>query len=410
MKKAFLFIIAILLLGTWIGYEMTQDSGYVLIAFKSWTVETSLWTAAVLMLLIFMVAHGLLRLFYKVRLPGERLRRWRSSRQQANASVKTHRGLLALADGRWKQAERWLTQSATASDMPMINYLAAARAAQEQGHDDKADKWLQKAQETTKGADIAVGLTQAELMLQRGEYVKARALLLTLRKQSPRHTQVLRMLKTCCVELKDWKGLCDLIIDLKRNEAMDLSSLKLLEADAWRARLKEAGRNKEATDEARIQEILDTWQAMPINLQEQTLTLQLYVERLMDLSAIERAEIVIRNAVNQQWNDELVYQYGLIQSPALDRQLSTAEKWLKQHPDNAVLLLTLGRLSIQCGQWQKARQYLESSLTKQPRYETLQELARLLLHLGEQVSSTNLLLRHADLLNQDLPQLPMPQK
>ncbi len=410
MKKFFLFVLIVLLLGTWIGYEMTQDSGYVLIAFKHWTVETSLWVGALLGLILFMISHGLLLLFYKLRLPGERLRRWRSSRQQASASIKTTRGLLALADGRWKQAERWLSQSASNSEQPLINYLSAARAAQELGQEDNADKWLKKAAETTKGAEVAVGLAQAELLLQRGQLDKARALLLVLRKQAPRHTQVLRMLKDCCVQLQDWLVVCDVLVDIKRTAAMDDAAIRKLEARAWQERLKQTGLQAEASDDARVQQVLDTWQAMPTSLQEHGAILTLYVNRLIQLSAIEKAEIVIRNALNQQWNDDLAYQYGLIQSPSLDRQLATAEKWLKNQPDNAVLLLTLGRLSIQLGQWHKARQYLESSMAKNPRYETLQELARLLLHLGEQVSSTNLLLRHADLLNQDLPRLPMPER
>jgi hypothetical protein len=44
------------------------------------------------------------------------------------------------------------------------------------------------------------------------------------------------------------------------------------------------------------------------------------------------------------------------------RQLQTAEGWLKDHPQDASLLLTLGRLSLQNRLWGKARDYLESSL------------------------------------------------
>ena len=48
------------------------------------------------------------------------------------------------------------------------------------------------------------------------------------------------------------------------------------------------------------------------------------------------------------------------------QQLERAENWLAQHPRDAVLLLTLGRLCAHQGLWGKARSYLEASLSIEP--------------------------------------------
>jgi HemY protein len=58
------------------------------------------------------------------------------------------------------------------------------------------------------------------------------------------------------------------------------------------------------------------------------------------------------------------------------RQLQTAEGWLKEHPADPSLLLTLGRLCLQTSLWGKARDYLESSLRLQRNPEACAELAR----------------------------------
>ena len=45
------------------------------------------------------------------------------------------------------------------SDTPLINYLAAARASHEMGDGERSDELLNEAVTTTKGADLAVGIT-----------------------------------------------------------------------------------------------------------------------------------------------------------------------------------------------------------------------------------------------------------
>ena len=82
-------------------------------------------------------------------------------------------------------------------------------------------------------------------------------------------------------------------------------------------------------------------------------------------------------AIKRQYDDRLVERYGRVQGSDPARQLANAEGWLKDHPQNAVLLLALGRLSLRNALWGKARDYLEASLRFDHRPETCAELARL---------------------------------
>jgi HemY protein len=67
--------------------------------------------------------------------------------------------------------------------------------------------------------------------------------------------------------------------------------------------------------------------------------------------------------------------------------LSHAEKWLKDHGQDPVLLLTLGKLAIQAELWGKARVYVESAIRHGPSPEAYARLAQLLEQMGEQAKA-----------------------
>jgi hypothetical protein len=67
-------------------------------------------------------------------------------------------------------------------------------------------------------------------------------------------------------------------------------------------------------------------------------------------------------ALKRKYDSHLARLYGLVRGSDPARQLQTAEGWLKEHPADPSLLLTLGRLCLQNSLWGKARDYLESSL------------------------------------------------
>ena len=90
-------------------------------------------------------------------------------------------------------------------------------------------------------------------------------------------------------------------------------------------------------------------------------------------------------------------------------QLQTAEAWLKDHPNDPSLLLTLGRLCLQTSLWGKARDYLESSLRVQRNPEACAELARLLAQLGDTERSNQLFQEGLGLLDERLLALPLPE-
>jgi HemY protein len=133
-----------------------------------------------------------------------------------------------------------------------------------------------------------------------------------------------------------------------------------------------------------------------------------YAGQLRALGAQEEAEEVLRKALKQGYDARLMRLYGQLRGRDPARQLQTAEGLLKQHPQDPLLLLSLGRLCLQNGLWGKAREYFEISLEFSRSAETCAELARLLASQGDAEGSNRLLQEMLVLQGQRLPQLPQP--
>jgi len=138
--------------------------GYVLIRYGTLSVESSLTLAVLVIAVGFVVLYYLLRFIIGMLGLPRRLRDWRQRRQAQRARLSLQRGMIDLAEGHWEKAEKTL-QKVRHSDMPLLNYLAAARAAQQLGAHERRDEYLKLAHQSMPSADIAVGLAQAELQI-----------------------------------------------------------------------------------------------------------------------------------------------------------------------------------------------------------------------------------------------------
>lgn len=78
-------LIFLLLLGSvWLGVQLHNDPGYVLIALNHWTLEATVWTMLTTILCLFFVLHlFLLSLNWVLHLP-QRFRYWRFKRKTAH--------------------------------------------------------------------------------------------------------------------------------------------------------------------------------------------------------------------------------------------------------------------------------------------------------------------------------------
>jgi len=118
----------------------------------------------------------------------------------------------------------------------------------------------------------------------------------------------------------------------------------------------------------------------------------------MQLGDCPRAHRIIEDALDRTWDGALALLYGeCVNEDALAR-LERAEKWLKDRPGEAELLLTLGRLCVQRELWGKAQSYLEASLATRPTQAAHIALAKLCEQLGKPTEAGRHFRASADLV------------
>ena len=410
MKRLFLLLLAVLAAGAWVGEKMVKDPGYVLISYDQSTIETSLWVLLVVISLGFVALHAAVNIFFNARFPTGKFRAWRERRGARQVQGKTLKGLLALSEGQWRKAQRLLSQSAENADQPLINYIAAARAAHEQRDDKAANELLQKARSSVPQAEVAIGITQAQIQLERGQLEPCLATLLRLRRLAPKHTYVLRLLKDVYVRLQDWQGLTNLIPELRKFKVLKEAEIAALEQMCYSELLGSTLEKLpvEADSNTRLQALTKEWKSLPSSLSHDKEMIQRYIEQLVNAGSEDKAETFLHDKIKRQWDEELVNLYGRIKGQDANKQLEVAKSWLKKNPDSAALKLTLGRLAMRNEQWDKAVGYLEESLVLEKRPETYTELTRVLQHLGDNTRSFSVMQDGLALMGDGLSSIPLP--
>lgn len=374
--KLLLLVILTLTISVLIGLAVKDDQGYVLINSHGFALETSLVFTVIILLLLFGLGHYILRFYANVKYVPRGYQLWRNRRKSNKANDTLIKGLIELSEGNWSDAEKNVVRYANNTPAALLNYLAAARAAQEQGAYERRDTYLRTAHQTTPSADIAIGLTQAELQLDQNQLEQALATLRRLQQLAPKHKRVLKNLAKLYMDLGDWEHLVELIPSLRKRKAFPSERIDAIEEQAFIQLL-----NLAASDEK--SDIQKVWYRTPNALQDKEPILIKYVNFLLSTHNSNVAEPLLRNALKKNWSEALVRLYGIVDGAEPKRQLQVAESWLSAHENNAVVLLTLGRLCLRNRLWGKALDYFEASIRASELPETYHELGHLLERLGD---------------------------
>ncbi|WP_369600139.1 heme biosynthesis HemY N-terminal domain-containing protein [Hahella sp. SMD15-11] len=411
MIRLIIVLVIALSLGVGLGLLIVEDAGYVRISWQNWLLETNVWIGGALLILGYI---GLALIWKAVRrFLGLRtdLGRWLNDAGSERARRRTVKGLIAYAEGDWKRALRLLSRAAPLSDTPLINYLAAAQCAQELGQYDEADRLLNAALESTPGAEVAVGVTQARLLHARNQMEACLSTLKRLREIRPRHPLVLQLLAEVHERLEDWSQLVGLIPELEKTRVVPQEKLRDLERRAWVGRFEAEGEKLARQQGAsRTAEPLNQlWDALPSHLREDDAVVDAAVRQWVRLGEADMAERILRKVLRRRWSARLVREYGILPTSEPKEQLLCAENWLKERPADPDLLLTLGRLCLRNQLWGRAREYFEAALKQRRDTETLFELGRLDAHLGKPEAACKVLLSAiGDSVK--LPELPQPSR
>ena len=297
MKTGFTIIVA-LVIGALAAHLALPDNGYALVNFRGYIIETSVPVLVLLLILAYLAVRTLIYIWQAPRRLGEAWARGRARQ----AGKKATQGYIALAEGRLAQGERLLTRGARHSETPLLNYLAAARAAQMQGDRQRRDAWLNMACEQEPAATDAVLLTQAELQLEDGQYAEALGSLNRVRERQPGHAQALKLLGDLHQRRKEWQPLAELLPQIRRHGNVAPEMLDEWSVAAWS--------NIMATLQTDRSALERLWDDVPRHLRREPRLTLARAQALIACSAVDDAELEIRRTLKDDWSEALVQLYG----------------------------------------------------------------------------------------------------
>ncbi len=407
MKRLYVIVSLVIAATAALGLAIAEHSGYVLVAYKSFRYESSLWATLAVIAVLWLLFWGIKVLVELVMTSTGVVNPWSRRNRSRRVQVAIEHGQLDLAEGRWASAQRHLTRAAEAERQPLLYYLGAARAANEQGQYEESDRLLERALERQPQAELAIALSHAQLQTDRGDTDGALVTLQAMHERHPRSAQTLRQLQRLHQQRGEWPAVIRLLPELRKDKVLPPAELAELERRAWGENLSLAA-HREEDGTVGLQSLKRAWEQLTSAQRQEAPLVLAYAEQLRQLGAQVEAEEVLRTALKRKYDSHLARLYGLVRGSDPARQLQIAEGWLKEHPADPSLLLTLGRLCLQTSLWGKARDYLESSLRVQRNPETCAELARLLAQLGDTERSNQLFQEGLGLLDERLLAAPLP--
>lgn len=334
---------------------VAEDPGYVLIRLRGWRVETTVVAAVLILLLVW----ALLTVLWRVaRWPfGAFSRRHgRLSRQRMSD------GLIALAEGRHGDAERDLNRASRLDSLRGPALLAAAEAAARRGERGRA---LEALDQASQSVPQAARVMRAGLLRREGKAAEALALLLPESEKGTLTPGGWRELVLAALACNDLRRAREGLEPLQKSGGLGGRGYASLEARVLAATL------QAAADGAALNTL---WSQLPKAQRRVVAVVDAYARRAATFGLLLPAMDELESALRREWSPLLIETYGSMAGDDVEPRLRRAEGWLDAHPNDASLLLTLGRMCTRVKLWGKAHQYLQRALALSPSAATWEAL------------------------------------
>ena len=379
-----LLLLAIVLVGGLIvGTTFADQQGYVLISVAETTIEMSLTTLVIFIGALIAGLFVLEMIVKRILSVGSFTRGWFSARHLRKARYNTFKGMLKLHEGEWKEAERLITKGGRHNDFPLLNYLAAAEAAQGRQQIEQRDHYLKMASEQADST-LAVALTSAKLQMREQQYELALATLQSVKVDYPRNPVLLELLKECYLALNEWQPLKNIIHPLtKANLITEQQALELEEKA-------ECGLMEFIATNQGTVGLLDHWNSLPKKLKKHVPVLVCLIKQLHARKADSEAYIILRDNLKKRSDDRLVELLPTLNLADYHPVTVLLEEMVNHDARNPVVQSTLAQLYMRIEKWQPAREHFEAALAIREDMSDYAYLARVLDKQNHKQDAANL--------------------
>lgn len=347
-----------------------HNNGYAVLVYPPYRIELSLTLFVGLLIVVFVFGYLLVRMVAAaLRLP-DYVRRFRAERLQNKGRKAMMDALSAFFEGRYAAAEKAAVRAMDLGESSGINPIIAARAAHELREFDKRDTYLAAAQGKSVGDSTMRLMAQSKFMLDQQQPQSALSALTELRDAGVKnHIGALQMELKAQQQAKNWDGVLEVLAQLDKRSALDATAIEQMRQQAYIGKL---GRAQGAPELQKI------WKSIPGNFRRRARISAAAAHIFIQLKDCAMAQRILAESLESKWDSGLLALYGECTGGEVVARIEKAEGWLKKHPNDAALLLALGKLCLHQGLWGKAQSYLEASISVAPTRTAYTALAHLL--------------------------------
>lgn len=334
-----------------------EGDGYLVLVAPPWRIEASLVLSTLVVLAAFVALYWLVRLVSRTLTLPAQVRTFRERQRELKGRRALIGAVQALFEGRYGRAERLAAQAWESGGARALASLVAARSAQRRRDFARCDEWLARARDAEPEWRQARLALQAQLLVEERRFEEARSALQELHAGGSRHMFTLQLLLRCEQELGNWEEVTRIAKLLEKREVMPREALQSIVTGARVAQISRLAQVP--------RDLSEYWRGIPAEERVYPRIAAAAARAFIQLGDSRAAHRLLQEALEAHWEGELVLLYGECQDTDAPSRIEQAEGWLRDHPRDAELLLTLGRLCIQRELWGKAQSYLEASLSVQ---------------------------------------------
>ena len=369
---AFLFLLAVAVAA---ALAAGFSKGYVLLVYPPYRLEMALSFVIVALIVGFVALYGFLRLaFHTLQLPRQ-VHDYRLRRARNRARSAMDQALTAYFEGHYRRAEKFAAVALKLQESPALSAVVAARAAHEQRNLTARDNYLKAAEIAAPESRLLQLITQAEFFVEDRRAREALDVLDAAKLIAPRNPTVMRLEVRAHSAAKNWSQVLDCLAQLYKFKDFDRKQMEPLRVNALRESLA-----AKTHDSASLKEF---WRKMSAADRLDVGLADAGARAFIALGMGGDAQEVVERALANQWDSDLALLYADVPSEKPLTQIERAEGWLKSHPNDATLLLALGKLCAAEKLWGKAQSYIEASLSVEPSRAAHAAYAQLMEKMGK---------------------------
>jgi HemY protein len=380
--RTLLWSIGLFALAVGLAVAGRYNEGYALLVWPPYRIQISLNLLILLALGGFAGLYAFTRLVSRTMALPQAVQAFRARKKKERASQALYDAVRLRIEGRYGQALRQAIAAYEAGEAPGLSALLAARAAHSMRDEERYRQWLDKAAEHDMDVRVARLMSEAELAVEGRRFDEAAQRIAELQAGGQRHIAALRLALRTAQAQENWPEAVRIVRQLVKVKALSPEHAEPIKRRAHQEALRQFAGDAQA--------LLGYWQDLPRDEQRHGRLVLALARALMAAQDCDAAQKVIETQLALEWDTDLAGLYGRCQGADLRGRLAKAEEWLKAHPRDPQLLLTLGRLCVQSQLWGKAASYLEASLAISPSWEVHLALAS----LAEQMDKPEEMHRH----------------